>query len=55
MEDYITKGFYSYELPEYNIKVISWNSQFFDNFNMSLMKNVNLASNLVIKLGDEIY
>ena len=55
MEDYIRDGFFSYELPEYNLKVVSWNCMFLDIFNMPLMKNKNLASELIYKIGDEFY
>lgn len=55
IDDFIQKGFYEIELEQYNLKVISWNTQFIDIFNMPLVKNLNLANDLVLSIGDSLF
>ena len=55
IEDLKKNGFYEMEYPEYNIKIISVNSQMGDIFNMPLLKNSTDPLNFFSNFAETLY
>lgn len=55
VEDFKKKGFFSKELEKFNLKIISWNSQMVDIFNMAIMHNVSLNREFFLNVASELY